>query len=147
MARPKSNPKLGKSKTDHGESLATAIEDAKIRAQALSLQRQISLRRVNAENPPAPLGPILQDWFKQHIAKPGKLLGDITENWIALVPPQLCQHTRLVSLTRGVLHVIASNAVVAAELNIHLRQGLLAKLQNASKGAVYRVKITISSQL
>ena len=147
MARPKSNPKPGKGKTGQDESLATAIEDAKVRAQALSLQRQISLRRVNAENPPAPLGPILQDWFKQHIEKPGKLLGSITEDWIALMPPQLCRYTRLASLARGVLHVIASNAVVAAELNIHLRQGLLNKLQNASKGAVYRVKITISSQL
>ena len=141
------NAKNGQRQTLQPESLATALEDAKIRAGAFSLQREIALRRSPAQNPPAALGPVLQDWFKKHIEKPGKLLGSVTELWIAMVPEQLCRHTRLVSLTRGVLHVLASDAVVAAELNIHLRQSLLKRLQNSSKGAVYRVKITISSQL
>ena len=142
-----SNPRYGQRKTVTPASLATAIEDTKLRAEAFSLQRQISLRRLPAQNLAAPLGPVLQDWFKQHIEKPGKLLGSVTELWISMVPQQLCEHTRLVSLTRGVLHVLASDAVVASELNIHLRQGLLNRLKNSSKGAIYRVKTTISSQL
>lgn len=146
-AKVTSNAKNGRPQTVQPESLATAIEDAKIRAEAFSLQREMALRRSPAKNQPTALGPVLQHWFKKHIEKPGKLLGSVTELWIAMVPEQLCKQTRLMSLTRGVLHVLASDAVVAAELNIHLRQSLLSRLQNSSKGAVYRVKITISSQL
>ena len=146
-AKSTSNSAAKTSKIAHAQSVTAAIQDAKIRAQAFSLQRQISMRQIPAKKTPEQLGPILLDWFKQNIEKPGKQLGNVTDIWLSMVPPQLCAKTRLASLTRGVLHVLTSNAVLAAELNIHLRQGLLTRLQNASKGAVYRVKITISSQL
>lgn len=129
------------------ETSAAAIANAELRAQALELERKISFHRRTDPPPATLLGPTLKDWYQRHVEKPGKVLASITESWIALVPPDICKHTRLASLTRGVLHVLVSNSVFSSELNIHLRQGLLFRLQNASKGAVYRVKITISSQL
>lgn len=123
------------------------IEDAKLRAQVQSIQRQISFQKPADWNPPLPLATVLNDWYKKNVEKPGKILSGFTELWMQLVPSELCSQTRLVSVSRGVLHVLATNSVVAAELNIHLRQGLSDKLQNLSKGAIFRVKITVDRHL
>ncbi|MGB0768148.1 MAG: hypothetical protein ACPGYV_10605, partial [Phycisphaeraceae bacterium] len=51
----------------------------------------------------------MTDQFKRDVAKPFRQLGDLAVLWRELVPGPLVQRTRLVGLSRGVLHVEADN--------------------------------------
>lgn len=96
------------------------------------LQRSRSLPR-----PDLSLG-FLQEQFKREVAKPYKQLGDLSVLWAELVPAELVKHTRLVGLSRGVLHVEVDHAAAHFEIDRLLRGGLQKRLVQSHKGGALR---------
>ncbi len=91
----------------------------------------------------AGLGDILVPWFDKTIDKPNQKLEGLGEIWDQLIPPPIAQHARLIGFHRGTLTVGLTNATVRNEFEYLLRQGLLRKLQTASKGAIFKIKTSI----
>ncbi|NBC10855.1 MAG: DUF721 domain-containing protein [Planctomycetes bacterium] len=86
----------------------------------------------------------LRDTFKREVEKPFKQLEGLTELWAELVPEQLAAHTRLESLSRGVLRVVVDSAGRHYELDRLLREGLQRELTRRHKGAALRqVKVRV----
>ena len=80
----------------------------------------------------------LADQFKREVAKPYKQLGDLSELWAELVPAHLIERTRLVGLSRGVLHVEVDNPAAHFEIDRLLRGGLQKQLIDGHKGPAFR---------
>ena len=83
--------------------------------------------------------------FKQDVAKPFKQLGDLSELWRELLPGHLIERTRLVGLSRGVLHVEVDNPAAHFEIDRLLRGGLQKRLIEEHRGPAFRkvqVKVT-----
>lgn len=120
-------------------NLETDGEQLKIYSLARLLEHKTSGRKKT----PSTLAEVLVPWFEKHVAKPSAKLGMVSDIWASLVPPALVEHTRLVNLQRGTLTVALSNATARAELDGMLRRGLQRKLQELSKGQVYRVKTIV----
>lgn len=76
--------------------------------------------------------------FNRDVAKPFKQLGDVTELWRELVPSHLVERTRLVGLSRGVLHVEVDNPAAHFEIDRLLRGGLQKQLIQGHKGPAFR---------
>lgn len=76
--------------------------------------------------------------FKKDVAKPFKQLGDLTELWMQLLPSHLVERTRLVGLSRGVLHVEVDNPAAHFEIDRLLRGGLQKQLIEGHKGPAFR---------
>lgn len=86
----------------------------------------------------------LKDTFKREVEKPFKQLEGLAELWAELVPAQLAAHTRLESLSRGVLRVVVDSAGRHYELDRLLREGLQRELTRRHKGAALRqVKVRV----
>lgn len=96
------------------------------------LQRSRSLPR-----PDLSLG-FLTEQFKREVAKPYKQLGDLAALWAQLVPAELVRSSRLVGLSRGVLHVEVDHAAAHFEIDRLLRGGLQKRLIQSHKGAALR---------
>lgn len=80
----------------------------------------------------------LRQQFKQQIEKPYKQLKSITTLWRELMPAALVGHTRLDSLSRGVLRVTADSAPCCYEVDRLLRNGLEQALIRRHKGPAFR---------
>ena len=80
----------------------------------------------------------LSEQFKRDVAKPYKQLGDLAELWGQLLPERLTQRTRLVGLSRGVLHVEVDNPAAHFEIDRLLRGGLQKQLIEGHKGPAFR---------
>ena len=76
--------------------------------------------------------------FHRDVAKPFKQLGDLTELWVGLLPAHLVERTRLVGLSRGVLHVEVDNPAAHFEIDRLLRGGLQKQLIEGHKGPAFR---------
>lgn len=76
--------------------------------------------------------------FNRDVAKPYKQLGDLAALWGQLLPQRLAQRTRLVGLSRGVLHVEVDNPAAHFEIDRLLRGGLQKQLVEGHKGPAFR---------
>ncbi|MFK7788871.1 MAG: DciA family protein [Phycisphaeraceae bacterium] len=76
--------------------------------------------------------------FKKDVAKPFKQLGDLSDLWRELLPSHLVERTRLVGLSRGVLHVEVDNPAAHFEIDRLLRGGLQKQLIEGHKGPAFR---------
>lgn len=72
-----------------------------------------------------------------------RAVGAIAEAWAAVISPALAERTSLVSLSRGLLTVRASDASLKYELERTLRAGAEAELIRASPLALRRVKVIL----
>lgn len=72
-----------------------------------------------------------------------RLLGDITDLWLQLVPPEIVAHTALTALRGGVLHVTADSAAVSFQLDRALRAGLETELRRHYRGTLLRVRLRV----
>ncbi len=99
--------------------------------------------RRNRKDPDLSLG-FMREQFKRDVQKPHEQLGDLAEIWSQLLPDALTEHTRLVSLTRGVLRVSVDSSGRLYELDRLLRSGLFDELVTRHKGkAVKRVELKV----
>lgn len=80
----------------------------------------------------------LADQFKRDVAKPYKQLGGLSVLWAELVPAHLIERSRLVGLSRGVLHVEVDNPAAHFEIDRLLRGGLQKRLIEGHKGPAFR---------
>lgn len=80
----------------------------------------------------------LNEQFKRDVAKPYKQLGDLSALWSQLLPERLVQRTRLIGLSRGVLHVEVDNPAAHFEIDRLLRGGLQKQLIAGHKGPAFR---------
>ncbi len=87
------------------------------------------------------LGDFLPDQFKSQVAKPHQQVKKLSEAWIELVPPNLRQHTRLESFSRGTLKVTVDSASHRYELDRMLRSGLERQLISLVGGKLRRVRL------
>ena len=95
----------------------------------------------NRREPDLTLG-FLRDQFKRELLKPAKQLTEMAALWQELVPAHLAQHTRLESLSRGVLKVSIDSSSRLYELDRLLRGGLEQELITRHKGpAVRRIQL------
>ena len=81
--------------------------------------------------------------FKQQVAKPFKQLGPLAELWLELVPAKLVEHTKLQSLSRGVLRVVVDSSSIHYELDRLLRRGLEQQLISRHTGSLSRVRLQV----
>jgi Dna[CI] antecedent, DciA len=89
----------------------------------------------------------MRDQFKRDVQKPYEQLGDLTDIWSELVPEELSTHTRLVSLSRGVLRVSVDSSGRLYELDRLLRSGVFDELITRHRGkAVRRVDLKVGVQ-
>jgi hypothetical protein len=92
------------------------------------------------------LASFLPDWFKKEVEKPAAKLGVAAEVWTAIAPPALRDSCSLIGFSKGTLTIAAPSALHRNQLDMNLRAGLLRQLQDASKGAVYKIKTLIQAE-
>lgn len=80
----------------------------------------------------------LPEQFKKEVAKPYAQLGDLAVLWAEMVPAALVERSRLVGLSRGVLHVEVDNPASHFEIDRLLRGGLQKQLIRLHKGPALR---------
>ena len=80
----------------------------------------------------------LKTYFRQQVAKQHNQVAALVELWEALVPPELLEHTRLESLTRGVLRVGVDSSSHLYKLDRLLRSGLEKRLRMEARIATLR---------
>jgi len=90
------------------------------------------------------LGPELLSFFRQSVQKRQTRLAVIADAWSHLVPPILCEHCALESLTRGTLTVLVDSSAHLFELKQLLLAGLEDQLKIVCKSAGLR-KVTLKS--
>ncbi|MEM9416145.1 MAG: DciA family protein [Planctomycetota bacterium] len=89
----------------------------------------------------------LNEQFKQDVAKPYKQLGDLSAIWLELMPPHLVARTRLIGLSRGVLHIEADSSAAHYEIDQLLRGGAKRELIKRHKGpAIRKIQIKVGSR-
>lgn len=123
------------------------LETTGDKLKVYSLRHLLQNKRDYKTAPPATLGQVLEPWFQKEIQKPGDKLAGISELWLELLPPALIPHTRLAGFTKGTLTVQVTSAPVRAQIDGLLRGGLLKTIQLRSKGAVFRIKTTVSGEM
>lgn len=100
----------------------------------------------NREEPDRSLH-FIKDQFKREVEKPHKQLEKLICLWAELVPDDIAKHTRLESLSRGVLRVAVDSSPRLFELDRMLRSGLEQQLIRAHKGpAIRKVQLRVSEQ-
>lgn len=101
-------------------------------------------------NPRAPdlsLG-FMNRYFKQRVERPHKQLISIVKLWQELLPANLVEHTRLESLSRGVLRVRVDSSARLYEMDRVLRSGLERALIHRHKGpALRRIDLRLTNEL
>ncbi len=86
----------------------------------------------------------LKAQFKRDVEKPFKQLAAMAELWPRLVPASLVGHTKLETISRGVLKVIVDSSGALFELDRLLRGGLEKQLITQHKGpAVRRIQLRV----
>ena len=89
-----------------------------------------------------PVGEALVSFFKQNIEKKHTKVGKLTEAWIRLIPPTLCDHCTLDGMHRGTLTVLVDSSSHLYELKQLLLAGLEQQLVLVCKSAGLR-KVTL----
>jgi len=115
------------------------------RLEVVSLQTLLTNKKRRETRDAARLGDVLVPWYERTVAKPAAKMDGVAEIWQEMVPAPIVGHCRLVEFHRGTLKVSLDSATVRAELETRLRGGLLRMLQNATKGALFRVKTVVSA--
>ena len=98
------------------------------------LQRMQRHKQSRAAQTPA-VGDAVVSFFKQSIEKRHAKVGKVTDAWIKLVPPMLCEHCTLEGMNRGVLTVLVDSSSHLYELKQLLLAGIEKQLLLACKGA------------
>ncbi|QDU33713.1 hypothetical protein KS4_17690 [Poriferisphaera corsica] len=80
----------------------------------------------------------LQRQFKNEIEKPFKQIAGLVEVWNRLVPEHIATHTRLESLSRGILRVSVESNSWLYELDKALRSGLQNQIISEFRGKAFR---------
>ncbi len=83
------------------------------------------------------------DQFQRQVARPHQQLGQLAEQWQALVPAALAERTRLRSFARGTLSVAVADSATLYQLDRLLRGGLERRLRSAGASALRRVKLQV----
>lgn len=109
----------------------------------LLLQRMARHKSTRAPET-APIGDALVEFFKKNIEKRHTKVGKVTESWIKLVPPSLCDHCTLEGMHRGTLTVLVDSSSHLYELKQLLLAGLEQQLTLACKAAGLR-KVTLKA--
>lgn len=128
---------------------ADNLESDGDRLKIYSLQNVVLFKRddrAHKKPQPVTLADILAPILKNQVNKPAENLGVIGDLWQQLVPEKLLSRSRLVGLHKSTLTVSMTHPTAKAELDALLRQSLLAQLQAASKGTVFRVRVTVDSR-
>ena len=87
----------------------------------------------------------LKEQFKRDVEKPHRQLAKLVDLWAELVPAEIAAHTRLESLSRGVLRVGVDSSGHLYELDRLLRSGLQQALITRHTGpAVRRVQLRVA---
>ena len=142
MAKSADKPKREHAKRA-GKEGASNLEMAGDRLKVYSLAEMVRHKQTRSKRPIMTLADVLVPWFEKTVEKPSAKLAGCAELWVEKVPKALAGATRLVGFSRGTLTVAVDNATIRAELDGALRRGLLGELQEASKGAIYRVKTCV----
>jgi hypothetical protein len=109
----------------------------------LLFQRMARHKQTRAPETPA-VGEALVAFFKQNIEKKHAKVGKVTDTWIKLVPPTLCEHCVLEGMHRGTLTVLVDSSSHLYELKQLLLAGLEQQLVLACKAAGLR-KVTLKA--
>jgi len=109
------------------------------RLKVFSLHNLLTNKKSPETRATARLGDVLIPWFEKNVKSNDKM-GQITDVWQHLVPISLQNHAHLISFSRGILSVALDSAAARAELEAHLRAGLLRQLQTESRGTIFRIK-------
>jgi hypothetical protein len=89
----------------------------------------------------------MQEQFKREVAKPYRQLGGLAELWRELLPAHLVQRSKLVGLSRGVLHVEADSPAAHFAIDQHLRGGVMRELIARHRGpAIRRVQVRLGTR-
>lgn len=100
----------------------------------------------NRPEPDLSLG-FLKDQFQREVARPHKQLAQVAELWAQLVPAELAAHTRLISLSRGLLKVGVDSSPHLYELDRLRRSGLEAALIKGSRtAAIHKLQLVAESR-
>jgi len=96
------------------------------------LQRMQRHKQSRVAQTPA-VGDAVVLFFKQSIEKRHAKVGKVTDAWIKLVPPMLCEHCTLEGMHRGVLTVLVDSSSHLYELKQLLLAGIEKQLILACK--------------
>ncbi len=80
----------------------------------------------------------LKGQFEREVQRPYKQLSTIAQIWESLVPEDLAQHTKIESLSRGVLLVSVNSSARLYQLDRLLRGGLQRQLITQHRGPAFR---------
>lgn len=100
-------------------------------------------RQRNRKDPDLSLQ-FMREQFKREVQKPFEQLGNLSAIWSELMPGELAEHTKLLSLNRGVLRVNVDSSGRLYELDRLLRGGMFDALVTRHKGkAIKRVELRV----
>ena len=86
----------------------------------------------------------IQGQFDREVKRPHAQVKQAVELWAQLVPAELAAHTRLESLTRGTLKVVADSSTHLYELDRLLRGGVeQALIRGLRTSGLRRVKVVV----
>jgi hypothetical protein len=109
-------------------------------------RRLTQLRRYRNRPQPDLSLHFLADQFKRDVERPFRQLQSITELWRRRIPPDLLEHTRLDSLTRGTLRVTVDSSSRLYDLDQLLRSGLHNTLIREHQGPAFRkIKLVVGA--
>jgi len=108
------------------------MDDATLRT--IWQQKRGKYRPVNLAEPLAVL-------MKKNLARNVRDVGDISEAWDEILPPEILPHTALESYNRGVLTVSVSSSSRRYQLQTFLSGGGMQELRERSRRALNRVKL------
>lgn len=121
--------------------MVTPLERKKMRGKRQGFKELSALRSLEI---PSKLGPKITAMFERDIQVPFKALAGVTEAWAATAPEPWRGKVRLESLSHGTLTLAVENEADRYQLDLLLRQGLLARLAVAARPKLVRsVKIRV----
>lgn len=89
----------------------------------------------------------MQEQFKREVAKPYQQLGGLAELWRELLPAHLVQRSKLIGLSRGVLHIEADSPAAHFAIDQLLRGGVMRELITRHRGpAIRKVQVRVGSR-
>lgn len=89
----------------------------------------------------------MAEQFQREVAKPYKQLGGLSALWRELLPPHLVARSRLIGLSRGVLHIEADSPAAHFAIDQLLRGGVQRELATRHHGpAIRKVQVRVGSR-
>lgn len=89
----------------------------------------------------------MQEQFERKIARPHRQMGSLTKLWQQLLPAHLVERTALDGFARGQLGVQVADSSTLYQIDRLLRSGLEKQLQQLSRTALKKVKLSVNSKL